>query len=689
MRRNAWLLLLVVLLVGVGAGAVFAAAVSRTEIPQASEVATAQSTVVYWSDGETELGRFGEVNRTDVAFVSLPKHVSAAVLTAEDRDFYRHTGFSPTAIARAILNNLRGGPTQGGSTITQQYTKNAFLTQDQTVTRKIRELLLAVKLETLASKDVILERYLNTIYFGRGTYGVQAAAREYFGKNAEDLDVAEAAFLAAVIRSPGNYDPVTNPEKAQSRWNFVLDGMVSESVLSSEERDGLTFPEVRAGGLRQEFAGPRGYLLETVRSQLYELGFNENDLNVRGLKVTSTFDQRLQRALVRAVNQQGPKGDVSGVRIGAVSVRPGTGEIAALYGGDDYLENQLNNATQATAMAGSTFKPFALVAALENDISLESTWNGRSPQRFFDYRVRNYGNFSFKKVSLLEATAKSINTVYVALGLAVGPSAVRGAAISAGVPADTPGLIDNATIVLGSASPRAIDMANAYATFAANGVRAELTSIVRVRGPNGGLLYEFQPRTERVFQTDVMADTNFALTRAVSNGTGGAAALGDRSVAGKTGTTDDDMSAWFVGYTPELATAVMMARQDVNGLPISLRGTGGQASVTGGSFPARIWGAYMAEATKGQPASSFAPRANVGKVFEAEDESLDDPLLEGEVVETPVEVPIEGEVLPDQPTDGVVPPPTPANPSTPAPSAPPVVVPQPVVPPVAPLPVLP
>jgi len=650
MRRYGWLSIFVVLLIGLGSGLAFAAAVGRTQIPQASEVATAQSTVVYWSDGSTELGRFGEVNRTDVPLGSLPSHVPAAVLTAEDRDFYLHTGFSPMAIARAVLNNLRGGPTQGGSTITQQYTKNAFLTQDQTVIRKIRELLLAVKLETLSSKEVILERYLNTIYFGRGAYGVQSAAREYFGRDVNKLDVAQAAFLAAVIRSPGNYDPDKFPEQAENRWNFVLDGMVSEQVLKPEDRNGLIFPAVRTAGLRQEFAGPRGYLLETVRQQLYELGFSESDLNVRGLKVTSTFESNLQRAMVRAVNQQGPTGDTAGVRIGAISVRPGTGEIVALYGGDDYLKNQLNNATQATAMAGSTFKPFALVAALENDISLESKWNGRSPQRFFDYRVRNYGNFSFKKVSLLEATARSINTVYVALGLAVGPSTVKSVAVRAGVSADTPGLIDNATIVLGSASPTALDMANSYATFAANGVRSRVTSIKEVRGPNGGLLFEFQPQTERVFRADVMADTNFALVRAVSSGTGGAAALTDRQVAGKTGTTDDDMSAWFVGYTPSLATAVMMARQDSSGSPISLRGTGGQASVTGGSFPARIWGAYMAEAMKNQPVQSFAPRANVGKAIESEDESVEDPLLEVEIEAPTPEDPVEPDVTPETPS---------------------------------------
>ncbi|MBM3723680.1 MAG: penicillin-binding protein [Actinobacteria bacterium] len=612
MRARAWLFLLFVVLVGAVAGGAFAFAVQRTEIPQASDVATAQATVVYWDDGTTELGRFGEVNRTDVALGQLPTHLPAAVLTAEDRDFFAHTGFSPTAIARAIVNNLRGGPTQGGSTITQQYAKNAFLTQDQTVARKARELLLAVKLETLASKDIILERYLNTIYFGRGTYGVQAAAREYFNKDAADLDVSEAAFLAAVIRSPGNYDPDFNFEQAESRWNFVLDGMVAEQVLPAAEREGLRFPKVRAIGLRQEFAGTRGYLLETVRQQLYDLGFSESDLDLRGLRVTSTFNRENQRALVKAVNDQGPKGDTTGVRVGAVSVRPGTGEIVALFGGEDYLTNQLNNATQATAMAGSTFKPFALVAALENDISLQSKWDGRSPRRFFDYRVRNYGNFSYKKIPLLQATVKSVNTVYVALGLEVGPSAVKDVAVRAGLPADTPGLLDNATIVLGSASPTALGMANAYATFAAAGVKSETSAIKEVRGANGGLLYQFEPRKDRVFQTDVMADLNFALVQSVSSGTGAAASVPGHQVAGKTGTTDDDMSAWFVGYTPELATAVFLSRQNAEGSPISLKGVGGLGSVTGGTFPARIWGAYMKEVLADRPPVAFAPPANVG-----------------------------------------------------------------------------
>jgi membrane peptidoglycan carboxypeptidase len=668
MRARAWVFVLFIVLVGAVAGGAFAFAVQRTQIPQASDIATAQTTVVYWDDGITELGRFGEVNRTDVALSTLPTHLSAAVLTAEDRDFFVHTGFSPTAIARAIVNNLRGGPTQGGSTITQQYAKNAFLTQDQTVARKVRELLLAVKLETLASKDVILERYLNTIYFGRGTYGVQAAARQYFNKDATDLDVAESAFLAAVIRSPANYDPDSNPEQAQSRWNFVLDGMVAEQVLPAAEREGLAFPRVRAKGVRQEFAGTRGYLLETVRQQLYALGYSETDLDLRGLEVTSTFNRENQRALVSAVNEQGPKGEVEGVRVGAVSVRPGTGEIVALYGGEDYLTNQLNNATQATAMAGSTFKPFALVAALENDISLQSKWDGRSPRRFFDYRVRNYGNFSYKLISLLQATVKSVNTVYVALGLEVGPRAVKDVAVRAGLPSDTPGLIENATIVLGSASSTALNMANAYATFAAVGVRSDITAIKEVKGANGGLLYEFQPRNDRVFQADVMADLNFAMVQAVNSGTGAAASVPGHQVAGKTGTTDDDMSAWFVGYTPELATAVNLSRQGADGAPISLKGVGGLGSVTGGTFPARIWGAYMKKVLSGRPSIEFAPPANIG------DPTITDEVLPDEVVQTPEE--------------GLFPETTPEDPGVSEPVAPPSVI-TPPVEPVVPLPVTP
>jgi membrane peptidoglycan carboxypeptidase len=515
---------------------------------------------------------------------------------------------------------------------------------------------------------VILERYLNTIYFGRGTYGVQAAARQYFNKDATDLDVAESAFLAAVIRSPANYDPDSNPEQAESRWNFVLDGMVAEQVLPAAEREGLAFPRVRAKGVRQEFAGTRGYLLETVRQQLYALGYSETDLDLRGLEVTSTFNRENQRALVSAVNEQGPKGEVEGVRVGAVSVRPGTGEIVALYGGEDYLTNQLNNATQATAMAGSTFKPFALAAALENDISLQSKWDGRSPRRFFDYRVRNYGNFSYKLISLLQATVKSVNTVYVALGLEVGPGAVRDVAVRAGLPSDTPGLIENATIVLGSASPTALNMANAYATFAAGGVRSDITAIKEVKGANGGLLYEFQPRNDRVFQADVMADLNFAMVQAVNSGTGAAASVLGHQVAGKTGTTDDDMSAWFVGYTPELATAVNLSRQGADGAPISLKGVGGLGSVTGGTFPARIWGAYMKKVLSGRPSIEFAPPANIG------DTTITDEVLPDEVGQTPEE--------------GLFPETTPEDPGVSEPVAPPSVI-TPPVEPVVPLPVTP
>lgn len=581
-------------------------AVATIQVPKPNDMAVAQTTRIYYDDGKTEIGRIGEANRTSVTLDRISPQMQAAMLAAEDRGYYSHGGFDPKGLARAVWNNLTGGTTQGASTITQQYAKNAYLTQEQSFERKFKELVLSVKLETRSSKDEILANYLNTIYYGRGAYGIQAASQAYFGKSASKLDAAEAAYLAAIIRAPSFYSSKKGQDDLRARWDYVVDGMVATGALTQAEADALRFPKpLPWSGAYNYFKGTNGYLLEAAREAMLELGYTDDDINLNGYRVTTTINQQAQESAIAAVEQYGPTYNTEGLRIGLASVRPGTGEIVALYGGENYLKNQLNDATQATALAGSTFKPFALAAALEDGISLYSTWDGSSPRTIQGYTLQNYGNTSYGTVTLLKATENSINTPYVELGVTIGTENVKRAAIRAGVPRDTAGLHADPTTVLGTASPTALDMANAYATFAARGEHADPALIKEVKTPDKQVDFELRVDPNRAFSEDVMDNVNFALQQVVNVGTGTTALGLGRPSAGKTGTTDENMSAWYVGYTPQLATAVMMAKSDAQGNMVSLYGTGGMSSVTGGSFPARIWTAFMRGALTGLPVETF------------------------------------------------------------------------------------
>jgi membrane peptidoglycan carboxypeptidase len=508
---------------------------------------------------------------------------------------------------RAAWNNFTGGVTQGASTITQQYAKNAYLTREQSFERKFKELVLSVKLDTQESKDDILADYLNAIYYGRGAYGIQAASQAYFGKTAAKLDHAEAAYLAAIIRAPSFYNTKKGKAELEGRWNYVVDAMVQTGALTQAEADALEFPTpIKWSGATNYYQGEKGYLLEAAKEAMLEIGYTEDDINLNGYRVVTTFNKQAQDAAIAAVDTYGPQYYTDGLRIGLASVRPETGEVVAMYGGKNYLRNQLNDATQATALAGSTFKPFALSAALEQGVSLYSTWDGNSPRTIDGYTLQNYGNQSFGYVTLLKATEYSINTPYVELGNAIGNDNVKRAAIRAGVPRDTVGLNADPTTVLGTASPTALDMAHAYSTFAARGQRADLQMIKSVKTPDRETDYEMEVETRREFEENVMDNVNYALQQVVNVGTGRTALGLGRPSAGKTGTTDNNMSAWYVGYTPQLSTAVMMAKSDSNGNMVTLEGTGGLSSVTGGSFPAQMWTSYMQGALEGQPVEEFA-----------------------------------------------------------------------------------
>ena len=613
-----------VFLAGFGfvAGAtLFAFAWFTVSIPDPNAYVNSQSTIIQYSNG-SEIGRIGSQNRQVLPLAKIPLRLRYAVMAAEDRNFYSNRAFSATGIARALLNNLKSGSLngEGGSTITQQYAKTAFLTPSRTVQRKIKELVISLKLENALTKDQILENYLNTIYFGRGAYGVQTAAQQYFNRNANQLTISQSAIVASILRSPGLYDPfygdkeqkARNKARLERRFEYVISGMLDKKWITEAEAKAAKMPMIAPRTTSGQLSGPKGYIIDAVQKELSKLGFTQDQLLVGGYVIKTTLDQRAQQSAVDAVNKFTPSPAPTNLHTALVAIRPGTGEVIAMYGGKDYVVRQLNDATQSIALAGSTFKPFALVAGLEAGIPLTSMWNGDSPQTFDDlgkpYLVSNYGDEGWGQVDLMTATQHSINTVFVPLGIKAGMDKVVDAARRAGIP-ESVAMIATPSVVLGVASPHVIDVANSYATFAAQGVYSKPFMVAQVVGPNKGVLYEGKPQTQEVFNKDVMADLTYALKSVVNGGTG-AAALGlGRPAAGKTGTSQSNASAWFSAYTPQLAASVALFRDSASE---SLNGIGGLTSVTGGTFPAKIWTAFMKGALKDEPVMSFPAPANIG-----------------------------------------------------------------------------
>ena len=309
--------------------ALFAFAWVTIDIPEENEVAAAQTSIIYWNDGEKEMARLGDTNRISVPIEDIPEDMQHAVVAAEDRRFYEHSGFDIKGFSRAMWNNLTTGSSQGGSTITQQYAKNAYLTQDKTYIRKFKELVLSLKLETTLTKDEILERYLNTIYFGRGAYGVETAAEAYFGVSASELTLEQSAVLAAIINAPGQLQPGHQHGEPGDRYAYVLNAMYEEGYITEAERDEAldNFPEIKKRKVSEKYKGPTGYLIRAVQEELLALGFTEAEIEGGGLRIVSTFDKKAQASAVKAVKEQAPTTGMEGVRIGLAAVEAGHGRV--------------------------------------------------------------------------------------------------------------------------------------------------------------------------------------------------------------------------------------------------------------------------------------------------------------------------------------------------------------------------
>ena len=586
-------------LYGATAGLLRAAQRWAPPVPPFGDLAS--DTRIVAADGSL-LATVAQQNRRPLRLADVPVPVRRAVLAAEDEHFYRHPGVDPLALARAAWRDARGGH-QGGSTITQQLAKTNFTTGARTFDRKIDEALIAGELERRSTKDELLERYLNQVYFGEGAYGLDAAAHTFFGVDPAGLSTAQAATLAGKIRAPDRLDPRNDPGAVIRRRDAVLANMARHGWLTVAELAGaraepltLVPPRAPAGAtLAPHFVELVKREAQTLRALGEDAATRLQRLAIGGYRVETTLDPAVFEATTAAAHDQlGRAGDP---RVATATVEPGTGAIRSLFGGFDFDSAQFDEASLGARQPGSAFKPFVYLAALRAGIDPRSTFDGTSGQKikcYGDRPVHNAGNRSAGgRIDVDRALVQSVNVVFVALGCEVGVEPVRRAAADAGIP-------DAATeaqgaIFLGGLDRgvSALTMAAAYATFAAGGVYAEPYSIARIVDANGAVIYHHEPVRRQAFRPEEVGVLNRTLQSVVISGTGGAAAIG-RPVAGKTGTTEDNGDAWFVGFVPQLSTAVWVGYEPRR----PMWQVHGRA-VFGGSFPAAIFAAVMRRALDG------------------------------------------------------------------------------------------
>ncbi|MGW8326903.1 transglycosylase domain-containing protein [Streptomyces sp. NPDC055897] len=653
------------------------AAYYMVAIPDVARAATAQNNVYYWADGSQMVATGGEVNRQIIPYEQIPSAMRYAVISAENKTFETDSGVDPQGIARALLNMAKGGQTQGGSTITQQYVKNARLDdQSQTISRKFKELFISIKVGATRQKSEIMAGYLNTAYYGRGAYGLQAAARTYYSKDAKDLDPSQCAFLASLLKGATYFDPAGTPEidpaataeqntkNATERWGWILDQEVKDKHMGQAERDKYrSFPMPDKPKKNANLSGQIGYLVSLAQASAKNSN-PDMDLAKGGYQIYTTFDKKKvqeMEGVVKKVRDKNidpkkrPEYDTF-VQFGAASVDVKSGAIVAIYGGDDATKHFTNNADETGAQVGSTFKPFVLAAGMEygkrdpskpssqsdssrTPVSPDSIYSGKNKLKIKNYDgtvwkdenggewlQTNDGNESYNPpsyaIDLRYAMQESVNTPYVQLGMDVGTDKVKQVAMAAGLRDNKTSMASSSvpSFSIGTSSPSAIRMAGAYATFAASGTQRDPFSVTKVL-KNGAVIYKHEDQAKSAFPAAVANNVTDVLKGVVDKGTGTNAKLSGRQVAGKTGTTDGNRSAWFVGYTPQYSTAVGMYRLDDNETSkkrefLKMFGTGGQEKIHGASFPSTIWHDYMQQALGDSPAESFPAPEKIGdKVY--------------------------------------------------------------------------
>ncbi|MFJ9660739.1 transglycosylase domain-containing protein [Streptomyces griseoflavus] len=613
-------------LLGMGA---FIVLYMMIDIPEGNAEAESQGNVYRYSDGSV-MARSG-FNREIVDLARVPKDVQRTFVAAENKTFYKDSGVDIKGTARGVLNTLSGKGAQGGSTITQQYVKNYYLSQEQTVTRKMKEVVISLKLDREKSKDYILAGYINTSYYGRGAYGIQAAAQAYYRVDAEDLTVEQGAYLAALLQAPSQYDWAvageTGKKLVQERWNYVLDNMVEQKWLGAGDRRAMEFPVPEEPKAAPGMEGQTGYLVEAannaVKRQFVEQGIAEDVkqadalLDLGGYTITLNVDKKKQAALEKAVKAKltsrldPDERDVDAdVQAGAVSVDPKTGAVVAMYGGVDYVKHFTNNATRDDYQPASTFKPVILAAAVDQGaetqggvpIGADTIYDGTSKRPVMDgdrkvgFAPPNEDDVDYGDVTVQEAMNKSVNSVFAQMGIDVGMTEVVKVAGDLGM--DTEGVEAVPAQTLGSMGASPLEMAGVYATLANHGKKVT-PAVVKSVEHNSRSVEFADPVGEQVISRAAADTVTSVLTGVVDDGTARRSVRenplrGGQQVAGKTGTSDNNKSAWFTGFTPELVTSVGLFGEDAkNHSQVPMYKAGGvEYRVNGGGFPAEIWAAY-------------------------------------------------------------------------------------------------
>ncbi|MET7291920.1 transglycosylase domain-containing protein [Streptomyces griseoloalbus] len=599
------------------------------DIPEGNADAELQGNVYKYSDGSL-MARKG-YNREIVDLARVPKDVQRTFVAAENKTFYKDSGVDIRGTARGVLNTLSGKGAQGGSTITQQYVKNYYLTQDRTVSRKLKEMVISLKLDREKSKDYILAGYINTSYYGRGAYGIQAAAQAYYRVDAEDLTVEQGAYLAALLQAPNQYDWAiasdTGKRLVQERWDYVLDNMVEQKWLDRSERQAMKFPVPEEPRPAPGMEGQTGYVVEAantaLKRQLVEQGtaedMNQADalVDAGGWTVTLNVDKKKQAALEKAVKTRltskldpAERAVDADVQAGAVSVNPKTGAVVAMYGGVDYVKHYTNNATRDDYQPASTFKPVILAAAVDQDaetqdgvpITADTIYDGTSKRPVMDgdrevgFAPPNEDDVDYGDVTVQEAMNKSINSVFAQMGIDVGMPEVVEVAGRLGM--ETEGMEAVPAQTLGSMGASPLEMAGVYATLDNHGKKVTPAVVKSVEHKDRRVEFP-DPIGEQVISREAADTVTSVLTGVVDDGTARKSVrenpLRDgQQVAGKTGTSDNNKSAWFTGFTPGLVTSVgLFGEDEKNHSQVPMYRAGGvDYRVNGGGFPAEIWAAY-------------------------------------------------------------------------------------------------
>lgn len=539
-------------------------------------------TSIYSLDGEV-IKTFTVFRFEKVSIDDIPADLKNAVISTEDKNFYRHRGFDTFGLVRSIFANIKAGSLkQGASTITQQLARILFLSNERTFDRKIKELIIAHRIEKTISKNEILELYLNSVYLGSGTYGVLSASKTYFDKELDELTLAETALIAGLPQAPSVYSPFQNPDAAINRRNQVLKRMYKTGCITKEQYEAAKKEELHLSKKPRLYSFNKApYFIDFVLNELERLGFEEQEISQGGLKIYTTLDlksqEAAQNAIVNDLNAYGLKSN--NTQMALFSFSPTTGRIYAYVGGKNYEQSQYDRIVNAIRPPGSAFKPFVYTVALQQGIGVDDIIDD-SPISFKNWSPRNYGSKYRGKMPLWKALAISSNVAAVRLIQKTGTDAVITTAREMGI---TTPLQNDLTISLGSNGVKLYDMVVAYGAFANGGFRVKPYAVERVENSRGVVIYENPgPKIVKVISFDTAAGMTYMLRKVVEVGTGRAANIA-KAVAGKTGTTDDYHDAWFMGYTPDIVTGVWLGNDNNTKLP----------GITGGGLPAKVWADYM------------------------------------------------------------------------------------------------